>query len=64
MEDNYWFGFRLKGGRSNIVLKGPYSYEKALKTREQLKAPDAEVSVWFVADSPEDALEKANFHMP
>lgn len=63
MEDNYWFGFRLKGGLSNIVLKGPYTYEKAMKQRESLKAPDSEVSVWFVADSPEEALDKATFHM-
>jgi hypothetical protein len=63
LENKYWFGFRLKDGRSNIVLKGPYSYDKAMEAREQLKAPDADVSVCFVADSPEEALEKAVFHM-
>lgn len=62
MENNIWFGFRLKNGGS-IVPQGPYSYEKAMENREKRKASDAEVSAWFVANTSEEAMEKARFHM-
>ena len=62
VEDNYWFGFRVKDGGS-IVLQGPYTYDKAMKERERLKAPDAEVSAWVVADSREEAREKVSSRM-
>jgi hypothetical protein len=57
VDENYWFGFRVKDGGSTVPL-GPYTYEKALKERERMKAPDAEVSTWVVADSREEALER------
>ena len=62
VEDNVWFGFKLKDGGS-IVLEGPFSYDRAMEKRERMKAPDAEVSTWFVADTAEQAMEKARFHM-
>lgn len=63
VENKVWFGFRLKDGGS-IVLKGPYSYDGAMKKRERMKASDAEVSHCFVADTTESAMEKARFFMP
>lgn len=62
VENNVWFGFRLKDGGS-IVLEGPYSYDRAMEKRERMKAPDAEVSPWFVAETAEEAMVKARFHM-
>lgn len=59
MDNNYWFGFRVKDGGSTVLI-GPYTYEKTMKERERMKTPDAEVSVWVVADSREEAQEKVS----
>ncbi|PAV70850.1 hypothetical protein WR25_22880 [Diploscapter pachys] len=52
--EKYWFGFKVKGG-SPIPI-GPFSYSQVNLEREKAKARDAEVSVWFVADTKEEAL--------
>lgn len=59
--EKYWFGFKVKGG-SPIPI-GPFSYSQVNLEREKAKARDAEVSVWFVADTKEEAVKKAKFHL-
>ncbi len=60
----YWFGFKaLPDGKP--VACGPYRCaDEANEHREKMKAPDATVSTWFVADSAQEAAKKAAFFMP
>lgn len=59
---NYWFGSRVKGG--SAIAEGPYkTHEEVSRHREMAKAPDVEVSIWFVAKTKEEAQEKAEFNL-
>lgn len=59
--EKYWFGFKVKDGKAIPI--GPFSYSEVNLERERAKARDAEVSPWFVADTAEEATEKAKFHL-
>lgn len=59
---DYWFGSRVKGGCA--IAEGPYkTHEEASRYRQMAKAPDIEVSLWFVASTKEEAQKKAEAAM-
>jgi hypothetical protein len=59
--NKYWFGFKVKGG--SAIACGPYKQDEINKERNRAKAPDAEISTWFIADSEEEAQERAAFFL-
>jgi hypothetical protein len=60
---NYWFGLKQKGGRAIAI--GPHkTHEAVSEARQKAKAPDMDVSIWFVADTDAEAQEKAVLHLP
>ena len=62
MTNRYWFGFKLK--RGTAVAMGPYDREQVNAERSRAKAPDADVSQWFIADTEEEAQKRAEFFLP
>ncbi|EGQ7958083.1 hypothetical protein LFR94_004671 [Vibrio vulnificus] len=60
---NYWFGFRQLPDGATIAC-GPYSSaDEANRERSRAKAIDAEVSQWLVADTEEEAQQRAAFFL-
>lgn len=62
MDNKFWFGFKLKKGMA--IAQGPYSREQVNIERARAKAPDADVSQWFIADNQDEAQKKAEFFLP
>lgn len=59
---NYWFTLRVKGGA--LLARGPFEYEECKRQREKAKAPDFEVSAPILAESEQEALDRAHLFMP
>lgn len=62
MVNRYWFAFKLKDGSPTPM--GPYSADQVNTERERAKAPGADVSQWFIADTEKEAQEMADFWLP
>ncbi|WP_166256317.1 hypothetical protein [Marinobacter salicampi] len=60
---NYWFGFKaLPDGAARA--RGPFpDADTANRERTKEKRGDAEVSPWFVAESEDEAEQKAKWHL-
>lgn len=62
MVNKHWFAFKQKNG--SPIPMGPYSSDQVNIERERAKRPDADVSQWFIADTEQEAQEKADFWLP
>lgn len=59
---SYWFAYKVSGGRA--IAEGPFkSRDEAMRAREMAKAPDIDVSPWFVSDTSDDAQKRAEWYL-